>query len=143
MRIAIHVTERVMFTWPSSYWAELIRKVTKSGHEVYVFSDDTNLSWDLKNDKVYNLIGLSEKEERDGMEACEVYVGPPLKYYDMAKSFGIRTIALLGATLNGEGVKTSNVCGGCLDKLDNKVDCTFGDEFCYYEITPNDVLEVL
>lgn len=142
-RIAAHVTERVFHTWPASYWAEFLRKATAAGHDVYVFSDDALVSVDTKNPKVYSLIGLSEKEIHDGLEACQVFVGPKLRYYHLAKHLGLKMVGLLGATLEGEGVKSPHPCAGCLDKLENQTDCFWGDEVCLYEVTPNDVMNAL
>ena len=143
MRVAVHVTERVFHAWPSSYWAEFLRKATAAGHDVYVFSDDDCISFETQNPKVYNLIGLSDAEERQGMKDCDVFVGPKLRYYDMAVELGVRTVGLLGATLEGDGVKSPHPCAGCLDKLENQVDCFFGDEVCLLEVTPNMVLAAL
>jgi len=143
MRIAIHVTQRVFHAWPASYWSEFIRKATGAGHSIYVFSDDALVSFDVKHPEVYNLIGLSSKEERDGMESCEAFVGPKLRYYHLAKELGLKVVGLLGATLDGEGVKSPHPCAGCLDKLENKTDCFWSDEVCLLEVTPNDVLAAL
>ena len=143
MRLAIHVTERVFHRWPAEYWIEFIRKATAAGHDIYVFTDDALVSLDTRNPKVYNLIGLSDKEERQGMKDCDVFVGPKLKYYRLAEELGVRTVGLLGATLDGEGVKSPHPCAGCLDKLENQTDCFFGDEFCLLEVTPNMVLAAI
>jgi len=143
MRIACHVSNRVFHTWPAEYWYEFIEKATKAGHDIYVFSDESGVLLDVKNPHVYSLIGLTDDEERQGMEVCDVFVGPKLRYYHMADEFGLKMVGLLGATLDGCGVKSTHPCAGCLDKLENQVDCYFADELCYTEITPNDVLAAL
>ena len=143
MRIAVHLTERVMFCWPATYWTELIKKLTDAGHDLYALSDETNVSNASQNPRLHDRLHLSDEESRKVIAECDVFIGPPLKYHDMAKELGVKTIALLGATLKGDGVRTTTVCGGCLDKLDNKVDCNWGDEICYYEILPNDVIAAL
>jgi len=45
----------------------------------------------------------------------------------------------LGSTTKGEGVISTAACTGCIDKTGNEVDCLFGDELCYFLITPTDV----
>lgn len=143
MKIAIHLTERVMFQWPLTYWVELVRKLTDLGHDVYALSDEPNVTNQSDNPKFHARLHLSDEESRKVISECDVFIGVPLKYHDMAKDLGVRTIALLGATFKGDGVKTTMICGGCLDKLENKVDCNFEDEICYSEITPNDVIAAL
>ena len=44
MKIAIHLTERVMFTWPMTYWIELVQKLTDAGHDLYALSDEQNVA---------------------------------------------------------------------------------------------------
>lgn len=143
MRIAVHLTERVMFSWPMAYWIELVKKLTDAGHDLYAISDEYNVGNNSTNPKFHDRLHLSDDESRKVIADCDVFIGPPLKYYDMAKELGVRTVAILGATLKGDGVKTSNICGGCLDKLENKNDCNFDDEICYWEVTPNDIIAAL
>ncbi len=143
MRIALHFTERVMYQWPLSYWIELVQKLTDAGHDLYALSDEPNVGNNSKNPKLHDCLHLSDEESRKVVAECDLFIGPPLKYYDMAKELGVRTVALLGATFKGDGVRTTNICGGCLDKLEGRNDCNFGDELCYFEITPNDVIAAI
>lgn len=143
MRIVVHLTERIMFQWPLTYWTELVRKLTDAGHDLYAISDEPNVTNESKNPKFHDRLHLSDEDSRKVISKCDVFIGPPLKYYDMAKELGVRTVALLGATFKGDGVRTTNICGGCLDKLENKVDCNFLDELCMSEILPNDVIAAL
>lgn len=143
MKIAIHLTERVMYAWPLEYWIELVKKLTDLGHELYALSDEPNVKNESKNPKFHDRLNLPDDESRKVLAECDLFIGPPLKYYRMAEELGVRVIGLLGATFKGEGVRTTNICGGCLDKLENKVDCVFYDELCYHEITPNDVIAAI
>jgi hypothetical protein len=143
MKIAVHLTERVCYEWPLAYWVELVRKLTDAGHDLYALSDEPNVTNESKNPKFHDRLHLSDDESRKVIADCELFIGPPLKYYDMAKDIGVRTIALLGATLKGDGVQTTAICGGCLDKLENKNDCIFEDELCYWELSPNDVISAI
>ena len=143
MKIALHVTERVMFQWPVIYWIELVKKLTAAGHNLYALSDEDNVSHDSKNPLFHDRLHLSDDESRKVIAECDAFIGPPLKYYRMAEELGVRTIGILTSTFKGEGVRTTTVCGGCLDHLDSKVDCNWGDEICGYEVTPNDVIAAL
>lgn len=143
MKIALHFTERVCFMWPMSYWIELVQKLTDAGHNLYALSDEPNVGNNSKNPKLHDRLHLSDEESRKVIAECDLFIGPPLKYYDMAKELGVRTIALLGATFKGDGVRTTNICGGCLDKLEGRNDCNFGDELCMWELLPNDVIAAL
>ena len=143
LKIAVHLTERVMFAWPLDYWTELVRKLTDAGHDLYALSDELNVGNESKNPRFHDRLHLSDEESRKVIADCDVFIGPPLKYYGMAKELGVKTVALLGATFKGDGVRTTNICGGCLDKLENKTDCVFSDELCYWEVTPNDVIAAL
>lgn len=143
MKIAIHLTERVMFCYPMEYWVELVRKLIDRGHEIYAFSDEPNVASEYKNEHFHSRLHLPEAKARKAMSECDLFIGVPLRYYGMAKELGIRTIGILGSTFKGEGVRTTNVCGGCLDKLSNKTDCIFQDEICYWEVTPADILNAI
>ena len=143
MKIAIHLTERVTHRWPIEYWIELIHKLTKLGHEIYAVSDEPNVRIDDKNPLMFDRTHLSDELSKLVIAKCDVYVGPPLKYYDMAKELGIRTVGFLGSTFKGEGVKTTAPCGGCKENIPDTIDCIFEDEVCFWEITPNDVMEAV
>jgi ADP-heptose:LPS heptosyltransferase len=143
MKVAIHLTERVTYRWPIEYWVELIGKLTKAGHEVYAVSDEPNVRIEDKNPLLFDRTQLSDELSKTVIAKCDVFVGAPLKYYKMAKELNVRAIALLGSTFKGDGVKTSAQCGGCRDNMENVNDCLFEDELCFWEITPNDVMEVL
>ncbi len=127
MRVVVHRGSKVMETWPLSYCDELFAKLIDRGHRAFVVTDD-----------------LDDDKARETIASCDYFVGPPTKYTQMAKDAGVKTIDLLGPTLKGDGVKSPIICAGCLDKIDPKpVDCFFTDEICFFEISPNDVLEVL
>ena len=141
MKICIHLTERVTYKWPIEYWIELIGRLTHLGHEIYAVSDEDNVRIDDKNPLLFDRLHLGDELSKTVIAKCDVFVGPPLKYYDMAKELGIRTVAFLGSTFKGEGVKTTAQCGGCRENIKNVNDCIFEDELCYWEITPYDVME--
>ena len=143
MKVAIHLTEKVTYRWPIDYWIELIRKLTTKGHEVYAVSDEPYVRIDDTNPLLFDRLHLADDLSKIVIAKCDAFVGPPLKYYQMAKELGVKTVALLGSSFNGDGVKTSAQCGGCRENMKNVNDCVFEDELCYFEITPNDVLEVL
>jgi ADP-heptose:LPS heptosyltransferase len=143
MKVAIHLSEKVTYKWPLEYWVELIGKLTKQGHEVYAFSDEPYVRIDDTNPLLFDRLRLTDEIAKTEIAKCDVFVGAPLKYYDMAKEAKVRTVGLLGATHKGEGVKTTAPCGACRDNMENINDCIFEDEMCGYEITPNDVLEVV
>ena len=127
MKVCVHKGCRVMETWPPAYCDELFAKLIDKGHRPFVVTDD-----------------LDDEKARETIAMCDYFVGTPTKYLDMAKELKVKTVALLGPTLKGEGVKAPIVCAGCLDKIDPKpVDCFFSDEICFLEISPNDVLEAL
>jgi ADP-heptose:LPS heptosyltransferase len=126
MKIAIYPTEKIFQKWPDSYWGELTDKLLKLKHRVFILSDDNPHE---KNDEI-----LSD---------CDLYIGAPGQYYDLAKEKGIQVIGLLGATKKGEGVVSTTACAGCLDIMENVVDCNWQDDLCMLEITPNDVLEAV
>ena len=127
MKVCVHASTKVMESWPTPYCDELFRKLIDRGHRVFVVTDD-----------------LDDEKVRSVISDCDVYVGTPGKLLDTAKELGVKTVALLGPTLKGEGIKSPIVCAGCLDKIDPKpLDCFFSDEMCMYEITANDVLGVI
>ena len=126
MKVAIHVTEKMFQKWPDEYCAELTQKLLDKGHRVFYVKDD-----------------IPEDANRKVIEEADLFIGAPSGYTFYAKQEGVRVIELLGPTLKGEGVKSPTVCHGCIDRTDNRNDCFFGDEICMWEITPNDILEVL
>ena len=127
MKVSIHQGSKVMETWPVSYGEELSAKLLDKGHQVFVVTDN-------QTDDIV----------RETLELCDYFVGVPGKYLDMAKELKVKTVALLGPTLKGDGIKSPIVCAGCLDKIEPKpIDCFFTDEICFLEISPNDVLEAL
>lgn len=143
MRIALHFTEKVMYQWPVSYWVELVKKLTDAGHDLYALSDEENVINESTNPKLHDHLHVSDAEARMVLAGCDLFIGPPLKYYRMADELGVRVIGLLGATFEGEGVRTTTTCGGCLDKLEGRVDCNWADEICMFEILPNDVIAAI
>lgn len=126
MKVCVRKSKRVMETWPEPYCDELFAKLIARGDRAFVVTDD------LEDDKALETI-----------RTCDYFVGTPGKHLDMAKAYGVKTVALLGPTLKGDGVKSPIICAGCKDKLENPMDCFFSDEICLLEISPNDVLEVL
>lgn len=124
MKVCVHQSKKVMQAWPEEYCAELFDKLIKRGDRAFLVTDDLEIS-----------------KVRETIAQCDYFVGTPGEYLDIAKGMGVKTVALLGATLKGEGLKSPIVCAGCLDKIDPKpIDCFFQDEICLYEVTPNDVL---
>lgn len=143
MKIAVHFSERVMYQWPLSYWIEFVRKLTELGHEVYALSDEPNVRIDSRNPALHDRTQLSDEDSRQVLRECDVFIGAALKYHDMAVAEGIRAIALQGSSFKGEGARSTAQCAGCLDKMQGKTDCQYGDELCWNELTPNDVLAAL
>jgi ADP-heptose:LPS heptosyltransferase len=141
MKIAAHVTEKVMFSWPVEYWVEFFRKVTRDGHEVYIVGEDDYVEIRDKNPLLFDRLRMGDEVSRQVISKCDVFVGPPLKYYEMAKDAKVRTVAMLGATFKADGVKSSTQCAGCLDHLENVNDCLWEDSLCMWEIPPNDILK--
>ena len=137
MRIALQLTDRLKYRWPAVYCAEFIRKAVKKGHEVFVVADEPNIGFDMKGEGIHDR--LSEKPE-DVLESCDVFVGPPLELSAAAKRKKLKTVLLLGASLQGDGVQSTTFCAGCEQKMEPMIDCRWGDEICMEEITPNDVL---
>lgn len=140
MRIALQLTDRIKYRWPPEYCAEFIRKATNKGHGVFVVADEPRIRLDMKGDLIHDRTG--EKAE-DVLESCDVFVGPPLRLADIAKRKGLKRVLLLGASLNGEGVQSTTFCAGCVEKMEPRIDCLWGDELCMSEICPNDVLEAI
>jgi hypothetical protein len=122
MRVCAYKSEKVMAKWPPEYWEELSRKLSERGHTLFAITDETG------------------PEEAGRIIAdCDVYVGPLGAFYEQAA--GKRRVGLLGPTLKGDGVQSTTLCAGCIDKIQpTPVDCHFKDELCFWEITPNDVL---
>jgi len=143
VKIAAHVTERVMHQWPPTYWAEFFRKATKQGHEVYVFSGEPNIRVEMKNDKIYDRTQVCDEDAIKEIATCDIFVGPLLHFYRAASSNGVRTVGILTASVDGEGVKSTLPCTGCLQSLGERVDCHWGDELCQWQVTPNMVMEAI
>lgn len=121
MIVALYVSKQVFRKWPDEYVKELVGKLIARGDRVFIVEDDAP-----ENDEV--------------ITNCDLFVGVPGEYAELAKAKGKRVVLLLGPTLQGDGVKSTIICAGCLDKLGMLPDCFFKDEICMYEITPNDVL---
>lgn len=143
MKIAAHVSERVMHQWPPQYWLELFQKATKNGHDVYVFSGEPNVMLEFKNPRIHNHTQVCDEDAVSVIADCDVFVGPLLHFYQAAKERGVRTVGLLTSSVAGEGVKATIPCAGCLESLGKRVDCHWGDELCQWHVTPNDVLEAI
>ena len=139
-RIALQLTDRIKYRWPPQYCAEFIRKAVKKGHEVFVIADEPNIVLDMTGDGIHDR--LKEKAE-DVLESCDVFVGPPLRLADVAKRRGLKQVCLLGASLEGQGVQSTTFCAGCVQKMEPRIDCLWGDELCMSEVCPNDVLEAI
>lgn len=140
MKIALQLTDRIKYRWPPEYCAEFIRKAVKKGHEVHVVADEPNVRLDMTGEGIHNRLGeIADDVVRD----CDVFVGPPLHLADVSKKLGLRQVRLLGASLEGEGVRSTTFCCGCVEKMKPMIDCLWSDELCMNEITPNDVLEAI
>jgi len=130
-----------MFDWPLIYWKELLGKLTAAGHDVFLFSDEATVQIKDSNPKLHDRLHLPDEESEAEIGKCDLFIGFPLKYADMAKRRGVKVILLLAATKHGSGVRSSAPCGGCIDNLSGQNDCMFGgDLLCLWEITPNDVM---
>lgn len=139
-RIAFQLTDRLKYRWPPEYCSEFIRKASRKGHEVYVVADEPNIKLDMTGEGIFDRLG--EKAE-DVFETCDVFVGPPLRLADIAKRRGLKQVRLLGASVEGEGVRSTTFCSGCVQRMSPMMDCLWSDEICMSEITPNDVLEAI
>ena len=141
LKIAAHITQKLMYDWPLIYWLELLGKLTKEGHDVYLFSDELPVQIKDSNPKLHDRLHLPDEQSEEEISTCNIFIGFPLKYAEMAKRKGVKTVLLLAATNKGHGVKTSVPCGGCIDNVPGQNDCMFGgDQLCLWEITPNDVM---
>ncbi len=140
-KIAVHLTERVMFEWPAEYWVELLHMLTKSGHEVYAFSDETNVQINDDNPLLFDRCRMPDDIAEREVAKCDLFIGTPLKYYEMARRNSVKTLCILGATKKGEGIVSPIQCAGCKDTMPELNDCYWNDENCYWEITPIDVME--
>lgn len=140
MKICAYITNRVMWTWPADYWRELFHKLTKRGHEVYVISDDPEVVVNDTNPKVFNCTGKAATEADEVVSSCDMYVGVPTRWYELAGFLGKNRIALCGPRIVEDGIVADTPCAGCIDKLGVRTDCNWGDELCYRQITPNDVM---
>lgn len=125
MKIALHVSERMFQKWPQEYCDELTAKLLDKGHRVFRVSEE-----------------YPQEANQRVIDGCDLLIGTPSEWTEYAKGKGIRTLLLLGPTLQDEGVRSPIVCAGCLDKME-VMDCFFNDENCMLEITPNDVLEAI
>ena len=140
MRIAVQLTDRLKYRWPAEYCAEFIRKATGKGHEIFAVADEPNVRLDMKGDLIHD---CTKEWPEDVFDDCDVFVGPPLRLASIAERKRLKVVRLLGASLVGEGVKSSTFCAGCVEKMEPRIDCLWGDEICMNEITANDVLEAL
>lgn len=140
MKIALQLTDRLKYRWPPEYCAEFIRKAVKRGHEVHVVADEQNVGLEMTGTGIHNRL---KESAGDVVQECDVFVGPPLDLAAVAKRGGVRTVCLLGASLEGEGVVSTTFCCGCVQKMEPMIDCLWNDEICMNEITPNDVLEAI
>jgi hypothetical protein len=140
MRIALQLTDRIKYRWPAEYCAEFIRKATKKGHDVFVVADEPNIRLDMKGEGIYD---RTKEKAEDVFESCDVFVGPPLRLADVSARKGLKQVRLLGASLEGAGVRSTTFCCGCVQKMTPMIDCLWMDELCMWEITPNDVLEAV
>ena len=139
-RIALQLTDRIKYRWPAEYCSEFIRKAVNRGHDMYIVADEPNIRLDMKDDHIFD---RTKERAEDVLETCDVFVGPPLRLADIAKRRGLKTVMLLGASLDGEGVQSSTFCAGCVQKMEPRIDCLWSDELCMSEISPNDVLEAI
>src|SRR5574341_54713 len=115
--------------------------MTGKGHEIHAFSDEPNVVIDTSNPLLVDRTQLPDSVAAREIGNCDVYTGPVLKYYAMAKKAGIRAVAILGPTLKAEGVKATLPCVGCIDTMENRLDCFWHDEICQYHVTPNDLIK--
>jgi len=139
MRVCCHIADKVLWTWPAIYWAEFITVLLDEGHDVFVFSDDKQVTTDIEHEKLRKCFSFNEEEIDTVIRQCDIFIGVPLRFSDIAKKHGLKIINILGSTTKGCGVKSTAVCTGCLDKGANEIDCSFEDELCYWLITPFDV----
>lgn len=141
MRIAVHVTDRVKHRWPKEYWGELIRKLTARGHEVFMFSDDPHIRKDDENPLFHDRCRMENPKAE--LRTCDLFIGPALNFYRIAKEEGVRAIALLGPDADAEGVKATIHCVDCKAHSEETVDCFWNDELCMEHIQPNDVISAM
>jgi hypothetical protein len=141
MKIICHITDRVLFTWPAVYWSELLGELVKDKHDVFIFSDDKHINIDIKHELIHKCFNRTDDEIDLITRHCDIFVGVPLRFSEIAKKYNKKLINILGATLKGEGIISPIVCAGCLDKGVSEIDCSFGDELCYFRITPIMVYE--
>jgi ADP-heptose:LPS heptosyltransferase len=140
MRIALQLTDRIKYRWPAEYCAEFIRKAAAKGYDVFVVADEPNIRLDMKGEHIFD----RTNEKAEGvLESCDVFVGPPLRMASIAKRRGLKQVQLLGASLEGTGVRSTTFCAGCVQKMEPMLDCLWQDELCMSEITANDVLEAI
>jgi hypothetical protein len=142
MKIALQLTDRLKYRWPPDYCREFACKAVEKGHEVFMVADETNICVQIQRKGIYD---STKDKATTVVRLCDVFVGPPLALADYAKANGVRTIVLQGASLRGDGVRSTTFCVGCDSegKLEPRVDCLWSDELCMWEISPNDVLEVI
>lgn len=136
MKIALHITDRTLFTWPAVYWQDLIKRLIDADHEVFIFSDESHVNINIKHERVHKCFGMSNDVINSTISKCDLFIGVPLKFSKLAKANGLKIINLLGSTLDGEGIKSPLMCAGCIDKTGNEIDCAFQDELCMHRITP-------
>lgn len=139
MRIALHIVDRTLYTWSKEYWSELIGDLVKEGHDIFIFSDEKHVNIAIEHEKVRKCLEYNEDEIDKVISQCDLFIGVPLRFSDIAKKHNLKIINLLGSTTKGEGVVSTAACVGCIDKTGNEIDCVFHDELCMWLITPTDV----
>lgn len=144
MKIAAHPTERVKFRWPLDYWREFMRKALDAGHEIVFLADEPTVVITTVNTKVSFLSMPDDARAMEALKGCDLFVGPPLRFYRLADSLGLKMVGLLGSSREGKGVRPDYVpCSGCHEAVGANVDCFWRDEICMAHITPNMVMEAV
>lgn len=123
MKVVLYLTHRVMFKWPQEYINDFARKANASGFDVNIISDDTDVS-------------VAKRE----IETADFFVGVKSPF-DWIIPKGER-IYFSGAKKSG-GIQSPIQCAGCIDNMEDIMDCLWEDNLCMWEITPNDILEVM
>ena len=135
MKIALHITDQILWTWPPEYWSELIKMLINDEHELYVYTDEKHLRLQFSSSKIKTFIAKTQNEYEESMKECSVFVGSPLKFSKIADKCELKVINFLGATSCGIGVRSLMPCVGCLDQ-NKTIDCQYHDELCMTGITP-------
>jgi hypothetical protein len=122
MKAVIYLTKRTMFMWPQIYVEDLVKKLEVRDFDVSIISDDTP----------------DEIAKRE-IKSSRYLIGVPNRFERYAEDTEV--IRLLGATKEGKGVVSTVQCAGCLENVQDSMDCLWEDTLCMWEITPNDILE--